>query len=380
MPTTVTTPDDLNPINAAVAALQAQANANSLAITNLTTLGNIQDARLIDAEARLAALESATPPPPPPVTRTLLGGWRLRQGYARGGIAIDFNSMRVGMIGHAQRNEVVEFDLPEMGVGDDPAAWPQVNKSAVVPGWWARGYGNDIEYRDGKRWVAPRIFYAIGANVHPDLILYAEDGEQYRVDAEGPGDQQKYAGLCRGRPDVLTAGGYESGQGTSSGANIIDRATGLIRQKYEWPASPGANLEFWNLRAPRPANYWPVNNTDSWVAWNPREIDGTIQGRWACDRIFGGSYADLNGDIVFHCWLGVGDINYSRQNETFAASNETWEYRYDGSTYELKSYSHRPDLGKIVGRELGPDGRLYLCEADVWKSGTEWNCAIKVYG
>src|SRR5690349_20299049 len=69
--------------------------------------------------------------PPPPAggggaNRQLLGGWRLTQEFARGGLAIDFATMRCWMVGHSQRHEVLEFNLPAMGTGTDVNAWPAV--------------------------------------------------------------------------------------------------------------------------------------------------------------------------------------------------------------------------------------------------------------
>src|SRR6266542_1320234 len=67
--------------------------------------------------------------------RRLLGGWRVAEEFARGAIAIDFTRMKLWMIGHAQRNEVLEYDLPAMGTGSDVAAYPRVDAVKRTAPW-----------------------------------------------------------------------------------------------------------------------------------------------------------------------------------------------------------------------------------------------------
>jgi hypothetical protein len=81
----------------------------------------------------------------------LLGGWRLTQEFARGGLAIDFATMRCWMVGHSQRHEVLEFNLPAMGTGTDVNAWPAVTPVRVIPDFWqSDGYANGLCFWQGK--------------------------------------------------------------------------------------------------------------------------------------------------------------------------------------------------------------------------------------
>ena len=101
----------------------------------------------------------------------------------------------------------------------------------------------------------------------------------------------------------------------------------------------------------------------------PRKVNGVLEGRWACDRVFGGGLR-LESGIYYWPLMGIGDIAYKRQNLTFAAKNKTYQYRYDPVSCQLLGWKEMPDLGPILGQEISPDGKqIYLCEGDAWKSG-----------
>jgi hypothetical protein len=316
-------------------------------------------------------------------SRQLLGGWRIAEEFARGAIAIDFARMKLWMIGHAQRNEVLEYDLPAMGSGSDVEKYPRVDAIKRTAPWWTGGYANGLILWKGKLWAAPRTFYDI---TPPDtLTLFAQDGEQLTLKIP----RQIFSGFVKrgpGMDPLIGCGGYESGQGSSSGPSLAT-LDGKSLIQFGWPAEPGsvgsnglpAN---WNRRAPREPNY--SCDVDSWVAWKPRTINGMLQGRWASDCIYGGGLVLPEG-ITYWAYQGTGDLNYGRQRPTFAAGGmeRTYEYRYNASTYGFNGYFARPDLGyePIVGQELAPDGKLFLAHGNQWKSaGYTVDVALKVYG
>ena len=338
--------------------------------------------------------------------RQLLGGWRIAEEFAQGCIAIDFSQMKLWMIGHAHRQELLEYNLPAMGTGSNISAWPQVNPVKRTPRFWAanRGYCNGLVFWQGKVWATTRVFYAIPGDpsspVHPDTLLTATDGQTITLSGL---PQNVFGGFVKRGPNqdpLIGCGGYESGQGSSSGPSLGTlQGQQLIR--YGWPSSPGtvgangvpAN---WNQRAPREPNYSVVKSgtnilEDSWVGWNPRTINGVLEGRWASDRIYSGGLVLPEG-ITYWAWVGTGKLDYALQSLTFAPSNlnKTYAYRYDPATYQLIDYRHCPEFDatgipelqeRICGQELGPDGKVYLAHGCQWQSGTyRTDVALKVFG
>jgi len=345
-----------------------------------------------------------TPPPVPGVQRVLLGGWRIPADYTNGTIAIDFSRMKLWVNGN---NSLLEFDLPAMGTGTDINSWPKLTPAGTVPRFWGpdRGYVNGLCWWRGKLWATNRVFYAIPGNpsspVHPDTKLFAQDGEVITL----PLPQQVFGGFVKRGPNqdpLIGCGGYESGQGTSSGPSLANlQGQSLIR--YGWPASPGtpdangvpAN---WNGRAPRVPNYSVVKSgtnilEDSWVGWNPRLINGVLEGRWASDRLDGGGLVLPEG-ITYWARLGTGKLDYALQGPTFGASNlnQTYAYHYDPTTFTFLGYErcvpalepkgHGNLQEYIGGQELGPDGRVYLCQTQQWANGTPEPASpvLKVFG
>lgn len=310
-----------------------------------------------------------------PAGRQLLGGYRLTQEFARGTIAADFARGRLWMAGHAQRNEVLEYSLPALGGGTDPAGWPKLMAVRTLAGWWQGGYCNGLCFWRGKLWASPRNGYDTAPP--PTLTLYAQDGETAVV----PLPRQAYSGFVKRGPDLdplVGCGGYESGQGSVSGPTLA-RLDGTRLIGYGWPAAPGAGLEHWNERAPRDPDYWPENHVDSWLAWEPRTVGGTLQGRWACDKINGGGLVLPEG-VAYWPLLGTGDIVYSRQSLTFGAALKSCRYLYDPATYALMGWEAFAP-GEVGGQELDAQGRAWLCVKNVWKSGTyKTDAALFVYG
>src|ERR1041385_1560094 len=161
-------------------------------------------------------------------------------------------------------------------------------------------------------------------------------------------------------------GGYSSGQGATMGPTLCD-PTGAVKIDYGWPSLPGAHLEHWNERAPREPNYYPVNHIDGWWAWEPRTVNGVLQGRWASDRIMGGGLWLPEG-ICYWPTMGTGDLDCHRQTTTFGLDvlNQCWRYTYDPLTFSLTGYSRMPEDYPVGGQEIGPDGKVYLCRLNVW--------------
>jgi len=322
-----------------------------------------------------------------PVGRQLLGGWRLAEDFARGAIAIDFDTMRLWMVGSQGRpNAIVEYNLPAMGTGTDVNAWPRVDPVRVIPGWWPaeEGYANGLIFWRGKLWVAPRVFYDTTNGGGTPLTIYAEDGETMAFPLL---TRQKFSGFVKRGPGLdpyLGSGGYESGQGTQSGPSLAS-LSGQRLIEYGWPAFPGANLEYWNERAPREPNYFLTGHVDDWVAWEPRLINGVLEGRWASDHIFAGGLVLPEG-IVYWPWMGTGEMNYGWQSyPSFSAPGmgRTYTYRYDPSTYQLIDYTQQPGFGiwGVAGQELGPDGKIYLTHVNQWQGNSPYSvdAALKVY-
>lgn len=341
------------------------------------TLGTVD----IPAGKYTVNLTPVTPPPPepPPARRKLMGGWRLVCPFARGGMAIDFSKNILWLVGHAQRNEVLEYHLPGAGQGDDTTNWPIVQPTRTIPGWWPaeHGYANGLCWWQGTLWVAPRVFYA--TNPLPVTTAHAQDGRKLTINLP----PQAFSGFVKTGVDqapYLGCGGYESGQGSVSGPTLA-RLDGTVLISYQWPALPGDRLENWDKRAPREPNYYPTDHKDDWSAWTPRVVNSKLEGRWACDHIWGGGLVLPEG-VTYWAEMGTGEINYAWQTVAFAkpGSLRTYVYRYDANSYRLLGWEVT-DLGRVAGQEIGPDGRIYLCETDGWQSDLyRVDPVIRVYG
>jgi hypothetical protein len=298
----------------------------------------------------------------------LLGGWRITAEFARGGIAINLAEKKLFVVGHAQRNEVYEYDLPEFGKGSDLKKWPQLKPVRVIPGWWQDGYANSLAYHNGKVWAAVRKYYDTAPP--PTTTLFAQTGETKEIDLP----RQQFSGFVKsaGRFPELGCGGYESGQGSAFGPTLATiEGKPLIIHNFD---------PTWSMREKREPNYFPVKNNASWVAVEPMVLHGVKEGRWACDRVFAGGIR-LKTGIYYWPLMGIGDIDYARQNLTFASRNVTYQYRYDPATYKLLGWKQLPDLGPIHGQDISPDGKLlYLSEGNAWKSGLyQVDPVVRVY-
>ncbi len=286
--------------------------------------------------------------------------------------------MKLWMVGHAQRQEILEFDLPPMGSGSE-SSWPIVSHSRVIQRFWGTGYAHGLCFFRGKLWVSPRVFYDQPPQSEENLIIYAADGDQIAL----PYKRQIFSGFVKRGPGLdpyIGGGGYESGQGTSSGPSLAT-LNGQVLIQYGWPGTPGGNLEFWNQRAPREPNYTVGGAAkDGWVGWEPRVVGGELQGRWASDRIYGGGLV-LSDGVTYWPWMATGGpLDYAYQTYTFVgdSDNRTYEYRYTPQG-QFVSYHRRFELGVITGQELGPDGKVYLVDMGLgWLSGSGY-CVLKAF-
>jgi hypothetical protein len=302
---------------------------------------------------RVSVLESALVPR----QRQLVGGWRLRQSFSRGSFAIDFATMRCMVQGHGPSNTVVEFQLPQRGTGTNPSNWPQVQPSTAPRRFWPSDtYANGICFWQGKFWVSPRKHYDTAPP--SNLTLFAADGETRVVNLP----RQKFSGFVKRGPGLeplLGSGGYESGQGSACGPTL-GTLNGQVLINFNF----GGN---WDSREVRDPDYSTVGNTDSWVAYAPRNG----QGRWGCDWISGGGLVLPEG-ICYWPQFGTGQLDYAYQSRCFARSWRNAKYVYDAETHRLKRTEAVPDVPgwfAVGGQEVDAAGRVYLSqespEADV---------------
>ena len=301
----------------------------------------------------------------------LVGGWRVAQPFCRGGLAIDFEHKRLFMGGAANRNYVAEFSLSRhaattgpaedipFGKGDDISKWPRLDSVKQHESFWEKGcYAGGLHYENNTLWASPRKFYDTAPPRQFTLSgkdLRTEEIKTRRVELP----RAAYGGgFIKGKPNTMLigCGGYESGQGSAAGPTLATpEGKVLIGQKNH------GTMTF-EQRELRPPNYWPKARKDGWIALVPR--DGV--GRWACDRVHGGGIWHPRG-VCYWALLGIDELDYARQNETFGASNETWLYAYDAQTYdkvEFNLWKH----GHVIGHEVGPDGLVYLLVRNAWKS------------
>lgn len=342
---------------------------------------------------------SSPPPPPPPVPGTgeiLLGGWRIGQTVIEGNsgsLAVDFNTMTAYI---ASPNGVNVYNLPAFSTDLNINNWPRLSSSSFIPAWWPTSefgasqiYPNGLLRWQNKLWVSPRAFYSQDTSATQPLILYAQDGATLAV---GSLLRQLFSGFIKKGPGIepyIGCGGYESSARTMSGPCIATMAGGILLE-YQWPDLPGADDPNgvpvnWNLRAPRDTNYrgfvgplpnGPYTEGDSWVAWSPRIIQGTLQGRWASDVIYGGGLILADG-ITFWPTMGLGDLKYANQTKTFcepSINNRVYKYKYNASTFQFVSFADAfPSFVNgsafVQGHELGPDGKVYLSMARQYIAG-----------
>ena len=401
MPTTVATPNDLTKLENKLVALITPLTA-AIAAVNAKLVET--DTKLLEISKRVTALEAAPAPDPvpdpdpdplpdpvpdpvPPPTKPLffekklIGGYKLKGEFARGTITTDFKNRVIYMTGHAQRNEVYKYAMPDNFGTADMATWPVLSPIEIIPGWWPsdKGYANGLFVdNDGELWAAPRVFYDMAPP--PVTELYPRSNPtQPRVI---PVPRQQFAGFMNSIDNTMEyigGGGYESGQGSAFGPCLAKMdGTPLIYHDFSGT---------WDKRCPREPNYISEDGKDSWVCLNPRinPETGKLEGRWACDRLFGGGLL-LDDGFYFFPLMAVGPVAYRVQSETFDVDGvmQNYVYRFDRNTYKLIDWTPFNDFGTsdaVSGQEIGPDGKIYLARRNAWRSGLyEVDTAVCVYG
>lgn len=439
MPTTVATPGDITKVRAEIAQVAA------VAATATADLAKVMSARLDGIERRLADVEMAwvkqvdvnfrqgetnssvadrmddldkrlrllepvtttlrppvptTPAPPPttqapvPTTTTttttrapgadgpllfqkrVIGGMKLTGEFARGEIAVDEANRMIYQTGHAQRREIYRYEMPDNFGNEDPDSWPILPIKEIIPAWSppTEGYVNGLAMDEaGELWIAPRYFYDMAPP--RETNLYARSGAVRNI----PVPRQQYSGFLTsqsGKIEYLGGGGYESGQGSAFGPTVTRIAD----------AKPIISFGFnsnWNDRCPREPNYFAHDGKDSWVCLMPRYNEqGILEGRWACDRIYGGGI-ELADGFYFFAWCAVGAVDYAVQSETFDVDGilSTYVYRFD-KTGKLLEWTLMPVVGSqpVVGQDVGRSGRVYLNQRNVWKSGLyKVDSGVRIY-
>jgi uncharacterized protein YkwD len=307
----------------------------------------------------------AAPPPvtPPPTGQDLLGGWRIAAPFARGAMAVDWSTRRLWVAGNPQDNNILEYQLPVMGTGTDPSAWPALYPIRTISEFWDPAsnntdgslYPNGMVFWQGELWVAPRRYYDTAPPT--TMTIYSESGKSLTINLP----RQQFAGFVKrfDQDPLVGGGGTESGQGAADGptAATLDGST-----KYLGPWGYGGG---WDTREVRPPDYYPVNHVDAWYALDPANHGDGTQGRWASDEIYGGGLWLPEG-VAYWPYMGKGEISYSYQNATLSQSAETVQYIYDTTTW-------RPTMtvtpfGPVLGQDFGPDGEVLLNLGYLWKS------------
>ena len=310
-------------------------------------------------------------PSPSPSGRQLLGMYRIVCPYSSGVIAIDWSTNTLYVGGHGQGTDILKMALPPLVLGSDITNAPILQAAEVIAGFAGPNcFNNGLAFFRGKLWTAPKNGYDTNP---PSLFSFiARDGDTIPVLL----GRQAYSGFVKTGANTdprVGGGGYCSGQGWATGPTL---ATLAGQSLINFPQT-----SVWDGREYRDTNYYPVNHVDSWVAQEPRLENGVLVGKWASDRIHGGGLLLPEG-YTYWPWQGTGDIDYARQSETFGAGQQTSAYVYDRNTYQRIGWT-LTDLGEIGGQELGPDGKVYLCELDAWQSAGNMyktDPVIKVFG
>ena len=341
--------------------------------------------------------EPPPPPPPPPPTPNpskrltvadfkLVGGIRLKEPFSGGGLAIDFERGFIYQGGHDQKDDVILYQMPDIGSGEpgaNHANWPIAERVGPLPTrfWVEQPWGTNQNLSDhnnglmiygGKLWVSSRIKYdAVGTN--RSMILCSSDGDRIAV----PLDRAGFGGgFIKGHPEwLIGCGGYRSGSGSKAGPTVARIDGTILLDQVGF-----GNMDF-SKRTPRPSGSWPVTGKDEWYGFIPRlngvpvsredALNGVGIGAWNSDSIFDGGVWTNRG-LCFWAMLGFGELDYKFQSEQFAANGASrpYLYTYDPETFARDSVQYEEwPWGQIHGCEIGPDGKLYLMRRNAWKGG-----------
>jgi hypothetical protein len=342
--------------------------------------------------ARVAALENAVPP----VVNTrivasdfeLLGGWRINQPFARGGLAIDWTTRRLFTSGPANENYIIEYALPsDYGVGSNVLNWPVLTYVRQHPNFWGEniwapgvgwgeGYSGGIKIENGVLWVSPKVFYETAPKL---LTLYGKvlaTGEILKKHTTL--SQPAFGGgFVKGHAEpLLGCGGYESSQGIMWGPTCAREDSSLIL------SYPTINNRTWDGVPPRAPNYFIEPGNPAWLGDNPRIVNGVLEGRWACDRVHGGGIWHPHG-MCYWGLMGTGSLSYAYQTEMFSLgeNKECYLYTYDAQTFSKSSVQYTKwNHGLVEGNEIDSAGNVYLHCRNQWSSGMyKVDAAVKIF-
>lgn len=315
---------------------------------------------------------------------TLVGGYKLREPWARGSFAVDWRTLTLRMTGGTGEPYYDSSVLTYSLAGAPPMeSFPTLNPVRREWRWWPNKksdgitgqYANGLWFDGGRWWAAPRAHYDM--NPSGDMTIYADDGTAWTL----PLPQQQFSGFVKTKPGpdlvgwpYMGCGGYESGQGTVSGPTLADY-DGTVHLTYGDfnRENPGPNLEHWNTRAPRLPDYFPEGHWDSWVGWQPRQVADVLAGCWASDWLYGGGVILPNGPLCYFPYQGTGELRYDwnpphfdQRTITFAEgewANRSSLLAYDPATFEVLEFDRLLDFrGPVGGQEVDPQGRLWLAE------------------
>ena len=295
----------------------------------------------------------------------LLGGWRVAMPFCGGGLAIDSKNKRFFTNGFGSADEIMEFSLMQpnpktgaveevkMGKGDNVAKWPRLDPVKKYTRFWEGGYAGGLFYEDNCLWVSPRKFYDTSPPL--EFSLYGKDLTTGEVKTKlvklpraafGGGFVKAKGGKLANT--LLGCGGYESGQGSVAGPTLAT-ADGkiLINQKNH------GTSEF-SQRELRPANYWPKDHKNGWMALEPQ--NGV--GRWACDRIHAGG-------IWTRAASAIGPCSAWATSTTSARARPSAPPPKPGST---------PTTRKPMTRLNSTSGNTGTCRARKWARTASFTC------
>jgi hypothetical protein len=293
--------------------------------------------------------------------------------------------------------DIVEFNLPTMGTGTDPAAWPAaVYNTQYSRSTWnddgSGGANNSSIYGNGV-YCDKNNYFGLGTNavlVAQKMYYNALPPNDFRVVRVDTGTyvdialpRQAHSGfLLRSGAKPLASGtGPESGQGAVPGFTVCDMDTAAVL----WDPWVSFSLNF-NQRMPRlDTNYGSgtkgpppaYQHDDRWYCLDPVNHGGL--GCCGLDHYYGnGLVWPGDGMIYKQCTgFGQGVIDYNWQTEEFG------QYAYGGciiqvdpsSSYAIVSQTQLSLLagGHTMGMSFGPDSSKWCyMERGAWVSPLDY--------
>jgi hypothetical protein len=288
-------------------------------------------------------------------------------------------------------NSVLEFDLPTMGTGTDPTAWPIAYPTRTIdPSFYkvleipqddansiyAMGiyYDKNNYFGHGaKFYISPRMYYdtAPPSSYH----LYAEDGSSYLINQ--PRQMMSGFHIRDGAIPWCGAGGGESGQGFPAGITVGDitgttafLTWGLITSSYNFSDRQRRDANYQSATGAPPNVV--TTNFDYWYSLDPVNHGGL--GCWCLDRCFGNGILWPGDNKIRKSVLqGIGQISYGYQSVTFSQISQYSLYIIDPTDWSYTWNNALPaDIpsGSVLGFDFGKtnDSWVALCNS-AWGPG-----------